>query len=74
MATTDRVTRLEGVVRRWRTWQQEHDKWHEEFIKEMEEEFERGARRRQAMVQRMREQQNQINTVMDELIRHMDEA
>ena len=37
MATTDRVIRLEEAVRRWRTWQQSHDKWHEEFAKEMEE-------------------------------------
>ena len=52
MATTDRVTRLEQAVQRWRTWQQSHDKWHEEFAKEMEEEFERSAKRRQAMIQK----------------------
>ena len=40
MATTGRVTRLEQAVQRWRTWQQSHDKWHEEFAKEMEEERE----------------------------------
>ena len=72
MATTDRVTRLEQAVQRWRTWQQSHDKWHEEFAKEMEEEFERSAKRRQAMIQKMREQQTEINEVMDALIGHMD--
>ena len=40
MATTGRVTRLEQAVQRLRTWQQSHDKWHEEVAKEMEEERE----------------------------------
>ena len=38
----------------------------------MEEEFERSAKRRQAMIQKMREQQTEINEVMDALIGHMD--
>ena len=73
MATTeDRVTRLAEAVQRWQTWRQDHDKWHKEFAKEMEEEFERGAKRRQAMMQRYEEQQSKINAVMDELIAHID--